>query len=169
MLINFFDFSSDINNNMQYTTIAVALFGLLGSSMAAPTADAADDYSWSVTKWSFSRGQTAYDYSFSVSGPQDGKTPGFTATCSGTQKGGYKECSILPVGTASAVPTVYANVNIVTDPNDPNDTIPRVFVKETWTRNGCSYTQVGHHDATLNSGSRKGRKFPIFPLASAVC
>lgn len=154
---------------MQLLTLALAASGLIGSSLAQPL-EARSDYQWSVTQWSFSRGEDAYDYNFKVSGPQAGKTPGFVATCSGeTQQGGYKQCSILPTGGHSAIPSVYAKVQIVTDPNDPNDSIPRVFVKETWTKQGCEYTQIGHHDATENSGSTSGRKFPIFPKASAVC
>ena len=119
---------------MQYLTLAVALSGLLAPALAAPApaSSATDDYSWSVTKWQFGRGSDAYDYSFTVSASRDGKNPGFTADCTGTQKGGFKECSVLPEG-AHSIPTISANVNIVTDPNNPDDTIPRVFVREVYT------------------------------------
>ena len=72
---------------MQYLTIAAALSALLAPALAAPVASAStsDGYVWSVSKFQFSRGQSEYDYSFTVSGPQDGKTPGFTATCTSAQ------------------------------------------------------------------------------------
>ena len=120
---------------MQYLTVAVALTGFLVPAFAAPSpaSSATEDYHWSVSKWQFSRGSDAYDYSLTVTGDQDGKTPGFTATCSGEAGEGFEECSILPVGGHSAIPTILAKVKIVADPSDPNDNIPRVFVRETYT------------------------------------
>ena len=120
---------------MQYLAIAVALSALLVPSLAAPAqtaSEATDDYQWSVTKWQFGRGQSAYDYSFNVAGAKNGKVPGFTASCSGTQVGGYTVCT-LNSSDGKFTPTISANVNIVQDPNNPNDNIPRVFVQETYT------------------------------------
>jgi len=160
---------------MHAITIAAALAGLvLPATMAAPVVDSTTQYEWTVTKWQFSRGESEYDYSFSVSGPQDGSVPGFSATCSGAAQSGFQACSILPVGTASSVPTVLAKVKIVQDPSDPNDNIPRVVVRETWEdNNGCDYTQTGHFDKSgFNQpvGSKKGSKFVIIPgHAKAVC
>lgn len=154
---------------MQLLTLALATSSLLGSALAVPL-EARGGYHWSVTQWSFSRGEDSYDYSFMVSGPASKQAPGFVATCSGeTQQGGYKQCSILPPGPQKNIPNIYAKVKVVTDPNDPNDSIPRVFVKETWNRKGCEYTQIGQSDATENSGSTSGSKFSIYPKISAVC
>jgi hypothetical protein len=153
---------------MQFFTTALAAAAIFGSSLAVPLVEA-EDYQWSVTQWSFLRGQNAYDYSLKVKGAKNGETPKFTAFCEGTQKGGYKECVVSSINGAK-VPQVYANVNIVTDPNDPNDNIPRVFVKTTFTNEeGCIFTSIGHHDATISTGTGKGSKFPIFPKDTAIC
>ena len=160
---------------MHAITVAAALASLLlPATMAAPVVDSTAQYEWNVTKWQFSRGQSEYDYSFSVTGPQDGTVPGFSATCSGAAQSGFQACSILPVGTASSVPTVLAKVKIVQDPNNPNDNIPRVVVRETWQdKNGCDYIQTGGTDKRgFNQpvGSKKGSKFVIIPEhAKAVC
>jgi hypothetical protein len=160
---------------MHAIALAAALAGLLlPAAMAAPVVDGTAQYEWTVTKFQFSRGQEEYDYSFSVSGPQDGTVPGFTASCSGPAQNGFQPCSILPVGGHSSVPTVLANVKIVQDPSNPDDNIPRVVVRETWSdKKGCSYQQTGHYDKSgFNQpvGSKKGSRFIIIPgHAKAVC
>ena len=144
---------------------AFAIAALAGSSVAAPAATNTS-YQWSITKWSFCRGQSAYDYSFTVKGGVNGDTPAFKATCSGTQQGGYKACDV----TSGDAVYVSANVNIVVDPNNPNDSIPRVFVKTNYVdAESCRYTSIGHHDATGNCGATTGRKFSIEPKDTAVC
>ena len=149
---------------MHLIAIAITAATSISPSLAIPGAAAAKAYTWSVTKWSFCHGQSVYDYSFTVKGAQNGGIPAFKATCSGTQQGGYKACT-----SANGV-SVSANVNIVTDPNDPNDNIPRVFVQMNYVyEEGCRYTSTGHYDATLNCGSTTGRKFLIMPKDVAIC
>ncbi len=160
---------------MQYFTIAAALSALMAMTSAAPVISGETEYQWSVSKWQYSRGEDSYDYSFSVTGPQDGKTPGFTATCSGAAMSGFNECTILPEATGhAAIPTILAKVKNVVDPENPNDTVPRVFVRETYTnRNDCVFTQTGNYikrGFNQPTGSGKGAKFAIVPAsATAVC
>lgn len=157
---------------MRLTTLPLAVIGTALASPSPeplPAATAPTPYTWSVTKWSFCRGATAYDYSITVTGATNGGTPAFTAKCSGTQKGSYKPCSVLSVNGAP-VPNVDANVNIVVDPKNPNDSIPRVFVRTTYTdTQGCSYTSTGFYDAAGNCGSSTGSRFKIAPKDTAVC
>ena len=160
---------------MHAIALTAALVGqLLTSAIAAPVADSTSQYEWTVTKFQFSRGQEEYDYSFSVSGPQDGTVPGFSATCSGAAQRGFQASSVVQIGTSSSVPTFLAKVKIVQDPSDPNDNIPRVVVRETWEDSeGCEYQLTGHFDKSgFNQpvGSKKGSKFVIIPAhAKAVC
>ena len=156
--------------NMQYLTIALAFAGLAASTPVPAELETRATYQWSVTKWMYSRGQSAYDYSFTVQGPKSGNTPGFIALCDGVNVGGYAPCTIQ-AHQGTYLPNVSANVNNVVDPTDPNDTIPKVLVKLSYTDdNDCTYTQIGNHDASLNSGSGPASKFVIVPSkARAVC
>ena len=121
---------------MQYLILALAFAfsSLLTSALGAGT--------WQVRKWQFSRGQAAYEYSFSISGREQGgrlvKIPGFTATCSG-QAGQQLAACTVSSSTATAPEELYgvsARVKIVVDPENENDSIPRVFVNEKWTTDG---------------------------------
>jgi hypothetical protein len=153
---------------MHFFTTAIAAATLLGSTLAVPAAEASKPC-WSVTKWN-SCGGRANDYSFTVKGAANGDTPAFTANCEGAANEDYAECTVLSRNGA-AVPEVYAKVPIVTDPKDPNDNIPEVFVQTEYTNDeGCRFESTGHHYATTNCESTSGRKFPILNVQdTAVC
>lgn len=121
---------------MHYITFALAAAELIGPIVAIPTPDAELDaraypYAWSVNTWRFSRGNYDYDYSFNIVGPVNDDNPSFEATCSGTVKGLFKPCMLKTYGTYE--PTVSANVNIATDPNNSDGRIPKVLVRMQFT------------------------------------
>ncbi|KAK5165918.1 uncharacterized protein LTR77_008842 [Saxophila tyrrhenica] len=133
---------------MQLLPLALTAATLLTHALANPLAAAAPAYKWSVTKWSFTRGQAAYDYSFTISGAAHGAIPAFKASCTGTQTGGFRDCTILSDNPVP--PTVSANVNIVQDPENPNDNIPRVFVRVEFVDDeDCRYNDAGNHYVSL--------------------
>ena len=156
---------------MQLITLAVAASSLLGSSLAAPLESRATEQ-FSVTQWTFTRGSDAYDYSFTVSGTQSGHIPHFVATCEGqTQQGGYVQCSLMAPGPQKTIPDIYAKVKVVTSSSDPNDSVPKVTIKEEYEQNGCEYAVVGKAEAKANSNpnSKAGNSFNITPSISSVC
>ena len=115
---------------MQYLTLALAIAGFIAPGIATPNQGVdldtrASQYSWSVTKWNFCRGNSEYDYTFNVQGPKQGTTPGFKASCSGITQGGYKGCKVTS-HQGEYIPTVSANVNIVGG-------TPRLFVRLEYT------------------------------------
>lgn len=121
---------------MHCLTFGIAAIGLICHSVAAPTPGADLDtraypYSWSFNTWRFSRGNYDYDYSFNIVGPANGNNPGLRARCSGTEKGLFKPCEVKAYGKYE--PTISANVNIVTDPSNPNDNVPNVIVRVQFT------------------------------------
>lgn len=118
---------------MHYLPIAVAFASFLTTILAAPTPEAnlvARAYGWPVKKWQFSRGSDAYDYSFTVSGKKSELAPAFTATCTGQAQKPFAACTLSAEPTDGSTFAVSAKVKIVTDPENPNDSIPRVIVRE---------------------------------------
>ena len=146
---------------MHYFTTALAFAGLLTSTLAAPTPAGnleARAYSWQVTKWQFSLGNQAWDYSFTVTGAKRDLDPKFTAKCYGSAGEAYANCDVLE---SNGKPRVQAKVRFV---EDEDGRFPRVFVREKTVADLCSSTSIGQHTRLgVNQpiGSGKGSNFKI--------
>ena len=98
---------------MHFYTIALTAAGLITSTLAGPIPAG---YQWSVTNWVAGCSDEYCTYSFSVSGPQNGNIPKFSARCAGVDAGGLADCKIL---SSSQEVEVSAKLRHQADPSDP--------------------------------------------------
>ncbi|KAK3055553.1 hypothetical protein LTR09_003473 [Extremus antarcticus] len=135
---------------MQLLTTVLVAAGLLSSSLAAPSAEARADYSFSITKWTFYQGQD----DFYVKAKYAGGIPNFKAVCGGPQNGGLTKCTLLENGGLTVGQLkVSADVELV-------ETVLRVSVKANF-RNDiyCKFQELGQYDVATSTT----KAFKIYP------
>ena len=146
---------------MRFSALAVAVAALSGPTIANPIEGRAASPDWSITKFSFCRGDSSYKYSFNVQGGADAHTPAFFGTCIGTNGHVYLQCTSNPTGDQNF--NLFAKTKIING-------VPRVKIETWYIANGCRYTRDGSYtnsDATC--ASKKGNKFTITPTDSTTC
>jgi hypothetical protein len=153
---------------MRLSALAIAVVAVSGPTIANHVEGRAARHTWSITKFSFCRGEISYKYSFDVKGDANGNTPAFFGTCIGTNGKVYLQCTSNPSGRQDF--NLFAKTEITTATKDATDGVPKVTIETEYIGNGCKYTRTGSKtvsDATC--ASEQGSKFKIAPKDSAVC
>lgn len=137
--------------------LATAIVAVSGSPVASPDVEGL----WTISKFSFCRGDNTYNYSFNIKGTANGKTPAFSGTCAGTNGKVYLLCDFTPPAGA--------NLNVFAETVIKNGN-PEVSLMTWHVQDGCRYTGKGSiiiDDATCASNS--GDKYRIAPANSKLC